>query len=145
MLLMVIYINPLNRSLNVMLLITATPHGYNFSSGWIVLSCWHGHHKASITVNGNCYVTSFVNYHTRLSIISPSGSSHFPWITKQVRTLWGCWVICRHGVPEAMISDHGDNLLSTINQEVCEETGMWGDRYAEVEYHSLSVTPKVMG
>ena len=42
-------------------------------------------------------------------------------------------VICRHGVPEALISDRGLNLLSTLMQEVCEVTG-----YAIVEYHSLS-------
>ena len=33
-------------------------------------------------------------------------------------------VICRHGVPEALISDRGPNLLSTLMQEVCEATGM---------------------
>ena len=33
-------------------------------------------------------------------------------------------VICRHGVPEALISDHGPNLLSTLIHKVCEVTGM---------------------
>lgn len=33
-------------------------------------------------------------------------------------------VICCHGVPEALISDSGPNLLSTLMQEVCEATGM---------------------
>jgi len=29
-----------------------------------------------------------------------------------------------HGVPEALISDRGPNLLSTLMQEVCEVSGM---------------------
>ena len=33
-------------------------------------------------------------------------------------------VICCHGVSEALISDRGPNLLSTLMQEVCETTGM---------------------
>ena len=33
-------------------------------------------------------------------------------------------MICRHGVPEALISDRGPNLLSTLMQEVCVVTGM---------------------
>ncbi len=33
-------------------------------------------------------------------------------------------VICRHGVPEKMVTDRGANLLSTLMREVCELTGM---------------------
>ena len=34
------------------------------------------------------------------------------------------YVICRHGVPEMLISDHGTNLLSTLMKEVSEVMGM---------------------
>lgn len=33
-------------------------------------------------------------------------------------------VICRHGVPEVLISDRGANLLSTLMQEICTLAGI---------------------
>ena len=39
------------------------------------------------TMAGNHYVISFI------AIVSPSGLSDFLWITKQVRPLWGSWLI----------------------------------------------------
>ena len=72
------------------------------------------------TVNGNHYVTSFVIYLTKWV-----ESFHLDNQTSEsiVRLLID-HEICRHGVPEALISDHGHNLVSTLNQEVCEVTGM---------------------
>ena len=72
------------------------------------------------TVNGNRYVISFVDYLTKLVESFPSDNQ----TSETIVRLLVDHVICRHGVPEALISDRGPNLLSTLMQEVCEATGM---------------------
>ena len=72
------------------------------------------------TVNGNCYVISFVDYLTKWVESFPTDNL----TSKTIVRLLIDHVICCHGVPEALISDRGPNLLSTLMQEVCEVTGM---------------------
>ena len=72
------------------------------------------------TVNGNRYVISFVDYLTKWVELFPSDNQTSETIVKLLIDR----VICCHGVPEALISDRGPNLLSTLMQEVCEVTGM---------------------
>ena len=33
-------------------------------------------------------------------------------------------IVCRHGIPEELLSDHGANFLSTLIQEVCQLLGV---------------------
>ena len=72
------------------------------------------------TVNGNRYVISLVDYLTKWVESFPSDNQ----TSKTIVKLLIDRVICCHGVPEALISDRGPNLLSTLMQEVCEVTGM---------------------
>ena len=61
-------------------------------------------------VNGNKYVISFVDYLTKWVESFPSDNQTGETIVK----LLVDHVICRHAVPEALISDRGANLLSTL-------------------------------
>ena len=72
------------------------------------------------TVNGNKYVISFVDYFTKWVESFPSDNQASETIVK----LLVDHVICRHGVSEALISDRGANLLSTLMAEVDEVMGM---------------------
>ena len=72
------------------------------------------------TVSGNRYVISFVDYLTKWVESFPTDNQTSETIVKLLID----HVICRHGVPEALISDRGPNLLSTLMQEVCSLTGM---------------------
>ena len=72
------------------------------------------------TVNGNRYVISFLDYLTKWVESFPSDNQ----TSETIVRLLIDHVICRHGVPEALISDRGPNLLSTLMQEVCEVTGL---------------------
>lgn len=72
------------------------------------------------TVNGNCYVISFVDYLTKwVESFATSNQT-----SETIVQLLIDHVVCRHGVPYALISDRGTNLLSTLMQEVCKLTGM---------------------
>ena len=72
------------------------------------------------TVNGNKDVISFVDYLTKRVESFPSDNQTSETIVKLLVN----HVICRHGVPEALISDRGANLLSTLMAEVGEVMGM---------------------
>ena len=72
------------------------------------------------TVNGNRYVISFVDYLTKWVESFPSDNQ----TSETIERLLIDHVMCRHGMPEVLISDRGSNLLSTLIQEMCEVTGM---------------------
>ena len=72
------------------------------------------------TVNGNHYVILFVDYLTKWVESIPSDNQ----TSETIVRLLIDHVICCHGVTQAMISDRGPNLLSTLVQNVCEMAGM---------------------
>ena len=82
------------------------------------------------TVNGNRYVISFVDYLTKWveSFLSDNQTS------ETIVRLLIDHVICCHGVPEALTSDRGPNLLSTLMQQVCEVTDM--QKLSTMAYHT---------
>ena len=62
------------------------------------------------TVNGNRYVISFVDYLTKwVESFATSNQT-----SETIVRLLIDHVICRHGVPNALISDRGPNLLPTL-------------------------------
>ena len=42
----------------------------------------------------------------------------------QKQLLNSLWRICRHGVPEQLLSDRGTSFLSDLIQGVCDELGV---------------------
>ena len=82
------------------------------------------------TVNGNCYVISFVNYLTKWVESFPSDNQ----TSETIVRLLIDHVICCHGVPEVLTSDRGPNLLSTLMQQVCEVTDM--QKLNTMAYHT---------
>ena len=79
-----------------------------------------------LTTNGNRYVITFIDYLTKWVESFASADQTSETIAK----LLVDGVICRHGVPEYLVSDRGSNLLSSLMQEVYEATGI----------HKLSTT-----
>ena len=73
-----------------------------------------------LTSNGNKYVISFVDYLTKWVESFPSDNQ----TSETIVRLLVDHVICRHGVPEVLVSDRGANLLSTLMKEVSEVMGM---------------------
>ena len=73
-----------------------------------------------LTSHGNKYVISFVDYLTKWVESFPSDNQ----TSETIVRLLVDHVICRHGVPEMLISDRGANLLSTLMKEVSEVMGM---------------------
>ena len=73
-----------------------------------------------LTSHGNKYVISFVDYLTKCVESFPSDNQTLETIV----WLLVDHIICRHGMPEMLISDRGANLLSTLMKEVSEVMGM---------------------
>jgi len=72
------------------------------------------------TANGNCYVVCFVDYLTKWV-------EAFAVPDQQAETIAKLFVenvVCRHGVPEQLLSDRGTNFLSELIQGVCEVLGV---------------------
>ena len=79
-----------------------------------------------LTQNGNRYVVTFIDYLTKwIESFACSDQT-----SETIAKLLIDHVICRHGVPEYLVSDRGTNLLSSLMQEVYEITGI----------HKLSTT-----
>ena len=73
-----------------------------------------------LTVHGNRYVIVFLDYLTKwVEAYAPPDQT-----SKTIATLLVNEVVCRHGVPEVLISDRGSNLLSALMREVCALTGI---------------------
>ena len=72
-----------------------------------------------LTVNGNRYIIVFMDYLTKW--VEAYATSD-----QTTETVADCLVdvVCRHGVPRELVSDHGANLLSHLMQEICEEFGI---------------------
>ena len=73
-----------------------------------------------LTVNGNRYVITFIDYLTKWVESFACSDQMSETITKILVDN----VVCRHGVPEYLVSDRGANLLSVLMSEVYEVTGI---------------------
>ena len=73
-----------------------------------------------LTVNGNSYVVCFVDYLTKWVEAFPMADQR----AETVARLLVENVVCRHGVPEELLSDRGANFLSELMQSVCDLLGM---------------------
>jgi hypothetical protein len=73
-----------------------------------------------ITANGNKYVVCFVDYFTKWVEAFPVADQRADTIAKLLVE----HVVCRHGVPEQLLSDRGANFLSDLIQGVCDVLGV---------------------
>ena len=63
-----------------------------------------------LTVHGNKYVVVFMDYLTKwVEAFAVSDQT-----SETIATLLVNEIICRHGVPEVLLSDRGTNLLSSL-------------------------------
>ena len=67
------------------------------------------------TVNGNRYVVVFVDYRTKW----PEAFATADQTAETIARLFVEQIVCRHGIPQELLSDRGPNFLSTLVQEVC--------------------------
>ena len=72
------------------------------------------------TVNGNSYVVCFVDYLTKWVEAFPMSDQRAETISR----LLVDHVVCRHGVPEELLSDRGANFMSELIQGICEVLGV---------------------
>ena len=68
-----------------------------------------------LTANGNTYIVVFMDYLTKWPEAFPMPDQKAETIAKHFVE----GVVCRHGIPEQLLSDHGQNCLSSLVQEVC--------------------------
>ena len=73
-----------------------------------------------LTAQGNCYVAVFMDYLTKWPEAFPIPDQKAETIAK----LFVENIVCRHGIPEELLSDRGANFLSTLIQEVCQLLGV---------------------
>ena len=73
-----------------------------------------------LTVNGNCYVAVFMDYLTKW----PEAFAIPDQKAETIAKLFVDHIICRHGIPEELLSDRGANFLSSLMQEVCQLLGV---------------------
>lgn len=69
-----------------------------------------------LTANGNCYVAVFMDYFMKW----PEAFAIPDQKAEMVAKLFIDNIICRHEVPEELLSDRGANFLSTLIQEICQ-------------------------
>ncbi len=72
-----------------------------------------------LTVHGNKYVIVFMDYFTKWVEAFPMSDQK----TITIATLFVEHIICRHGIPEQLISDRGTNFLSELISGICESFG----------------------
>jgi len=73
-----------------------------------------------VTVNGNSYVVCFVDYLMKWVEAFLTADQRADTVAK----LLDEHVVCRHGVPEELLSDRGANFLSELISDVCNLLGM---------------------
>ena len=73
-----------------------------------------------LTENGNRYVVVFLDYLTKWVEAFPLPDQ----TSASIARLLIDHVVCRHGVPKQLLSDHGANLLSELMRDLCALTGM---------------------
>ena len=72
------------------------------------------------TLDGNCYVIVFLDYLTKWVEAFPVSDQKAETIARLLVEN----IVCRHGVPEELLSDRGPNFLSEIIQEICKLLGV---------------------
>ncbi len=73
-----------------------------------------------LTAQGNSYVAVFMDYFTKWPEAFAIPNQKAETITR----LFVEQIICRHGIPEELLSDRGTNFLSTLIQEICQLLGV---------------------
>uniref|UniRef100_A0A1X7UR29 Integrase catalytic domain-containing protein n=1 Tax=Amphimedon queenslandica TaxID=400682 RepID=A0A1X7UR29_AMPQE len=73
-----------------------------------------------LTIHGNKYVIVFVDYLTKWVEAFPAADQ----TSETIATLLVNEIICRHGVPDQLLSDRGTNLLSGLMKDVYALTGI---------------------
>ena len=73
-----------------------------------------------LTSSGNKYVVVFMDYLTKWVEAFPTADQQ----ATTIATLLIEHIICRHGVPEELLSDRGTNFLSDIVLELCSLLGI---------------------
>ena len=73
-----------------------------------------------LTTQGNCYVVVFMDYLTKWfeAFAIPDQKA------ETIAKMFVENIVCRHGIPEELLSDRGTNFLSTLIQEVCKLLGV---------------------
>ena len=69
-----------------------------------------------LTVSGNRYVAVFMDYLTKW----PEAFAIPDQKAETIAKLFVEQIVCRHGVPEELLSDRGTNFLSDLVREVCQ-------------------------
>ena len=72
------------------------------------------------TCEGNSHVMVIVDYLTKWTEVFPMQDQS----SEIIARLFVYNVICRHGVPNQLLSDRGTNLLSDLILDICQLTGM---------------------
>ncbi len=72
------------------------------------------------TVSGSRYVVVFMDYLTKW----PEAFSTSDQSAETIAKLLVEHIICRHGVPQKLLSDRGANFLSSLVLEICQKTGI---------------------
>ena len=73
-----------------------------------------------MTLRGNQYVVAFIEYVTKWVEAYPVEDQ----TSETIARLLIDNVVCRHGVPNQLLSDRGPNLLSELILDVCEILGI---------------------
>ena len=76
--------------------------------------------KLPLTSNGNRYVAVFMDYLTKW----PEAFAIPDQKAETIALLFIEHVVCRHGIPEELLSDKGANFLSNLIQEICQVLGV---------------------
>ena len=73
-----------------------------------------------LTVRGNRYVVVFMDYFTKW----PEAFAVANQTAETIARLFAEEIICRHGIPEELLSDRGANFLSNLVLELCKILGV---------------------
>ena len=76
--------------------------------------------KLPLTSNGNRYVAVFMDYLTKW----PEAFAIPDQKAETIAPLFLEHIVCRHGIPEELLSDRGANFLSNLIQEICKVLGV---------------------
>ena len=73
-----------------------------------------------LTARGNRYVVVFLDYFTKWAEAFAVPDQRAETVAK----LFVEQIVCRHGLPDELLSDRGANFLSTLVQEICKALGV---------------------
>ena len=73
-----------------------------------------------LTARGNCYIVVLIDYFTKW----PEAFAVADQKAETIARLFAEEIICRHGIPEKLLSDRGANFLSNLVLELCKILGV---------------------